>query len=380
VDELRCFPRPALDELIDLLRTDGYAVIGPVVRDDAIVLDRIMGTADLPVGRRDAQGPGHYRLTSTADDELFGFAVGPVAWKRELLPPRERLWRARRTVDGFELLPEPHRAEPLAFIGVRPCELAALHALDEVFEGDHADPPYASRRGRAFVVAVDCARPAATCFCASMGTGPSVTDGDTGADLVVSELVDGGHRFVARAASAQGRSYLDRLATVAATPADIDELDARHTAAVAAQVREVEVDGLPALLARRMESSHWDDVADRCLACANCTLVCPTCFCHTIEDTTDHTGDEASRWRRWDSCFTEAFTHLHGGSVRVSTRARYRQWLTHKFGTWEEQFGHLGCVGCGRCITWCPVGIDVTAELAALRALDEAVATVRSAP
>ena len=131
--------------------------------------------------------------------------------------------------------------------------------------------------------------------------------------------------------------------------------------------RHVQTDGIRDLLAANLEHPRWDDVAARCLSCTNCTLVCPTCFCSTVEDVTDLTGQSAERWRRWDSCFTLDHSYLHGGSVRPTTRDRYRQWLTHKLGTWIDQFGHSGCVGCGRCITWCPVGIDLTAEVAALR-------------
>ena len=132
--------------------------------------------------------------------------------------------------------------------------------------------------------------------------------------------------------------------------------------------RTLDTDGIKELLYGSYEHRRWDDVAARCLACANCTLVCPTCFCATVEDVTDLTGDHAERWRRWDSCFTLEHSYLHGGSVRTSTRARYRQWLTHKLATWIDQFGTSGCVGCGRCITWCPVAIDITAEVAAIRA------------
>ena len=100
-------------------------------------------------------------------------------------------------------------------------------------------------------------------------------------------------------------------------------------------------------------------------------MVCPTCFCTSVADTTDVTGDHAERWQEWASCFDLDYSELHGGQVRSSGASRYRQWLTHKFGTWHTQFGQSGCVGCGRCIAWCPVGIDVTAELTALAATSE---------
>ena len=124
---------------------------------------------------------------------------------------------------------------------------------------------------------------------------------------------------------------------------------------------------LQALLYRNYNNERWQDLAQRCLDCGNCTMACPTCFCSKVEDITDLTGDHAERWREWDSCFTMDFSYIHGGSVRATTRSRYRQWLVHKLATWLDQFGSSGCVGCGRCITWCPVGIDLTEEVRLIR-------------
>ncbi len=131
--------------------------------------------------------------------------------------------------------------------------------------------------------------------------------------------------------------------------------------------RSMDTSGIKELLYRNLDHPCWENVASRCLTCANCTMVCPTCFCAAVEDTTDLTGERAERWRRWDSCFTMDFSYIAGGSVRSSPKARYRQWMTHKLASWIDQFGTSGCVGCGRCITWCPVGIDITEEVRAIR-------------
>ncbi len=129
----------------------------------------------------------------------------------------------------------------------------------------------------------------------------------------------------------------------------------------------MDTENLRDLLLSNLEHPRWDDVAQRCLSCTNCTMVCPTCFCASVSEVSDLTGDQVQRVRQWESCFNIDFSYTAGGTVRGDTRSRYRQWLTHKLASWHDQFETSGCVGCGRCITWCPVGIDLTEEVAAIR-------------
>ena len=359
------FPARVLDDLVALLREDGYRVVGPTVRDGAVVHGELHGVADLPAGVGDEQGPGHYRLT-TDGAGWFGFAVGPSSPRRELLPPRHALWEARLDSDGVvEVVDAPLPDRPVAFLGLRACDLAAIAIQDRVLLGGAAeDRVYASARQDALVVAVECATPAATCFCTSMGGGPEV---QAGADLVLTELLDGEHRFLAQAETDVGRDLLARLPdTVLAHHADGEQRAAVLQGARDRITRNLDADGVHDLLLGNLEHPRWDEVAERCLACGSCTLVCPTCFCTEVEDTTDLTGAVARHDRRWASCFELSYSHAGPGSVRSSTRARYRQWLTHKLATWVDQFDSSGCVGCGRCITWCPVGIDITEEVAAI--------------
>ena len=360
-----------LDLLIAVLGELGYDTRGPVVRDGAIMPGAVTGIADLPIGYHDEQAPGHYHLEQGDDDAVFAWAVGPGSWKAEFFPPRQELWRAALDGDGVTFAESDTRSAPVALFGARPCEMAALEVLDQVLgKGAVPDPHYAARRDGAFVVAAECGTPAATCFCTSMGTGPGT---DAGFDLALSELDDGdGHRFVVRVGTHRGAEVLSRLPTVAATASDLDAR--RHLLATAADAikRELPVEGLAALLARNLEHPRWAEVAQRCLSCGNCTLVCPTCFCSDVSDTTTLTG-EIRRERSWASCFDLDHSYLHGGPVRSSTSSRYRQWLTHKLSTWWDQFGTSGCVGCGRCIAWCPVGIDLTEEAAAIRDSEGAV-------
>lgn len=381
----------SLEPLVAALRSDGYTVVGPAERDRAIVLDVIDSADQLPRGWGVQTGPGTYRLHRRGDQATFAHAAGPHAWKRFLHPPRERLWSAQRAADAtLSFRPAGEPVPRYAFLGVRPCDLRAIAVQDRVLG---ASPRYAARRRSAFIIAVNCTEPAATCFCVSTGGGPDAQSAGVDVDLVLTELVEPGQgepRYVASAGSPDGRRI---LAAVPHQPAPPDIVAAARAAVAAAadhMGRSLPDLDLRRLLAQTLDSPHWDDVAARCLACANCTMACPTCFCTSVTDATplrpaaatdaasstdlpgtevsgaDVSGERAERWQRWASCFEVDFSYLHGGSVRPSGRSRYRQWLTHKLGTWHDQFGESGCVGCGRCIAWCPAGIDITAEVRAL--------------
>jgi ferredoxin len=362
--------RDAFGPLLGSLRDDGYVLVGPTVRDGAIVYREIGGAEDLPVGWTEEQEAGTYRLRRRADDAVFGHTVGPNSWKERFFVPRRREWQAHREGTGFRI--EEDRATPprLALVGARSCDLHAIAIQDRVFlRGPAPDADYAARRENVFVLAINCGQAGGTCFCVSMGTGPRAT---RGFDLALTELREGGHRFHVEVGTARGAAIVARVPFVPASGADEAAVDAVVAATARAMGRTLDTAGIKELLYASYDHPRWDEVAARCLTCANCTLVCPTCFCATVEDTTDLTGDHAERWRRWDSCFTLEHSYLHGGSVRASGRARYRQWLIHKLGTWIDQFGSSGCVGCGRCITWCPVGIDLTEEVRALRGREAA--------
>jgi NAD(P)H-flavin reductase/Pyruvate/2-oxoacid:ferredoxin oxidoreductase delta subunit len=337
--------RVDMDRLLGALAEDGRRVIGPTVADGAIVLDEIRSASDLPIGWAAESRPGGYRLRHRSDARAFDHAVGPMSWKRWTFPPRL----------GSQ------DVAPLAFVGVRACEIAALRIQDRVLEGGPAiDQDYRARRAAAIVVAVECATALDTCFCTSMGTGPEV---ESGFDLALTELDEG---YVVRTGSTAGEGLVAALA--------LEPANAAQRVAAADTVRQVRerigdplpTEGLPARLIAAAEHPRWTETAERCLACANCTLVCPTCFCNSPVQRSDLDGGNASVERTWDSCFTFDFARVAGGNFRPRTRDRYRQWLTHKFGTWWDQFGSSGCVGCGRCIAWCPVAIDVREELMAI--------------
>jgi sulfhydrogenase subunit beta (sulfur reductase) len=357
-------------QLFTALHDRKYHIVGPTVRDHAIVYDTLTSVADLPAGYTDEQDGGRYRLKKRDDKALFGYAVGPHSWKQFLHPPVIRLWQARREEKGFRLLPENHEEQNYAFIGVRSCELHAIAIQDAVFlrEG-YTDPTYQQRRSNLCIIAINCGQAGGTCFCSSMKTGPKAT---AGFDLALTEVLTGDcHYFVVEVGSALGVELLQEIPYRPASNDDV-QLAQRIVENTAEHMgRSMETTDIKNLLYRNLENPRWEDVATRCLTCGNCTMVCPTCFCTTVEDVTDLTGEQAERWRKWDSCFTTDFSYIYGGSIRSSTKSRYRQWMTHKLASWFDQFGTSGCVGCGRCITWCPVGIDITEEVSAIRASEK---------
>jgi sulfhydrogenase subunit beta (sulfur reductase) len=366
--------REQFDELLAAIARRGYTIVGPTVREQAIVYDEIASAADLPIGWTDEQDGGQYRLHRRDDEALFGYAVGPQSWKQYQLPAEVRLWRAGIGERG-ELVNVTDSPEPAptryAFLGARSCELHAIGILDRVLTGRRRSDPGAARSSDdVFIVAVQCGQAGGTCFCVSMNTGPVA---ERGFDLALTEILNGAHHFVVEVGSERGAEVLADVPHRDAIGDDRDAARSVHERTASQMGRELDTTDIRELLYRNLEHPRWDEVAGRCLTCGNCTMVCPTCFCTTVEDVTDLQGEHVERHQRWDSCFTVDYSHIHGGSVRNSTRSRYRQWMTHKLATWWDQFGSSGCVGCGRCITWCPVGIDLTEEAWAIRESEEQV-------
>ncbi|MCA9040222.1 MAG: 4Fe-4S dicluster domain-containing protein [Planctomycetaceae bacterium] len=353
-------------KIFDVLHAFDYEVIGPTLEQEAIVYGSIRTVDDLPRGWTDIQEPGRYRLQQREDDALFGYVVGPHSWKQFLFPPVSTLSTADRTDVGWQFSEAKQEFPKVAYLGVRACEIAAMQIQDRVFlEGPYVDHEYQSRRRQALIIAVNCTQAASTCFCTSMNTGPRCQQGF---DLALTELPEG---FLVEVATPEGEAVINSLESEDVTPEIETAAETARQNAVEQIKKELDTTDIRNLLMSNLEHPHWDEVAERCLSCTNCTMVCPTCFCSSVEEVSDLSGDHVERQRQWDSCFNVSFSYMNGGLVRNSIRNRYRQWLTHKLATWNDQFGTSGCVGCGRCITWCPVGIDLTEEVAILRQSQE---------
>jgi ferredoxin len=361
-DEQSFFPRQDINRLILLLIDNGYQCVGPVLRDEAIQYLPIADIGDLPVGAELQQAPAVYRVSQGSGERLFSWANGPQALRPMLFPPHEVLWQAQRDPSGgLEFSQSEAEMAPTAVIGLKACDLAAMELQDQHFLSlGEEDPQYKKRRDSLLLIGVDCSHPSDTCFCASTGDGPDVR---SGFDLAMSELDDG---FVLRAGTQRGGDLLDKMQLGLASDDQIQRCADQSRDAVAAQKRQLPDADLHKLLFEHPDHPYWQQIAERCTACGSCTSVCPTCFCFSEHAETSLDGASSQQVREWSSCFAPGHSTFCGHPVRADIAARYRQWVTHKLAGWHEQFGRSGCVGCGRCISWCPVGIDITQAAASV--------------
>lgn len=360
-------PREHLQQLVDLLQLHDYEVFGPQVRDGAIVYLNLQDVTQLPQGINDQQAAGYYRLGNNPSERYFDWANGPESLKPFLFAPREVIWQARRSSEGaIEFIPPEPVVQKRAVLGVRACDLAGLRLQDLHFlKSEFKDPWYEARRKGLFLISVNCARPADTCFCASTGDGPAA---GMGFDLNLTELDDGFLIEVGTDAAAE------LIATLRLQPASEEQQSAQYAQykhAVEVQQRALPEIPLMNILQNNHDHPRWDDIAERCLACGNCTQVCPSCFCHSEGDVVTLEGGQSDHVREWDSCFTADHGYLAGFQVRPDIKSRYRQWMTHKLDSWHAQYGRSGCVGCGRCTTWCPAEIDFVKEARIISGEDE---------
>jgi len=367
-DQRMSFPKVALAGMIETLIGEGYTVIAPTLHRDVVKLKPITGSDEIVRGLRDLQDAGHYRLKEGDANAFFEYVVGPDSAKFYFFPPSHELFALDTQNGRFALHQSRTQVPKLALFGLRPCDLAAIRVQDRVLAGTEpsgatgceAEHYYRRIRSQAMLIVVNCTRPGGTCFCDSMGTGPKAADGF---DVAMTELRSG---FIVEAGSETGMSLLHKLPLRDPSSAELELVDLKMELARERMERVLDTRGIVALLDRSIEHVRWDEVAARCLSCGNCTMVCPTCFCSTLTDSSDLAVKKATRTRHWESCFTHQFSHTTMGPQRHTIRGRYRHWMRHKLGTWWQQFGTSGCVGCGRCITWCPVGIDISEEAHAI--------------
>jgi ferredoxin len=346
----------AIPALLRNLQGLGYTVVGPSLSEGVVRLREIDDAGDLAAGILDEHAPGRYTVAS-GSRLMFASVNGPDSPKKFLHPAEVEIQRLAEADRGFKEVSRFHSQKKYAFVGIRPCDLKGVEVMDRTMMAPgFEDPVYSSFRKDSVFVVVNCTRSGSNCFCTTMGTGP---EAESGYDVAITELPD-------KLILDVPEKSIGLLRGVDATPASEDDVREGREAVARARDqmnRRFERENLSAKMGEGMDSSVWGQAAERCLACGNCSLVCPTCFCNSLQDREDLAEGTVSRVRVWDSCLSKEFTYSAGGNPRQQKLARYRQFVMHKFAYWPEQFGPYGCVGCGRCVTWCPVGIDITATV-----------------
>ncbi|MCD6046446.1 MAG: 4Fe-4S ferredoxin, iron-sulfur binding domain protein [Gammaproteobacteria bacterium] len=351
-------PHTSITDLLIKLHAQGYRCIGPQVQDSCIMYDTITEAKQLPWGTADQQSAGFYQLTESNSQRAFNWANSPSSIKPFLFKQQDTVWRVQRNTEGKISFQPVVEYESLALFGIRPCDLAAMIIQDKVFlESGAVDPRYEARRKALFLIVVNCNAPSANCFCISAGQD---VEAKAHFDLAMTEIDSG---FVVTGGSEKAAKLIQELKLESASETHKSQAHNQLT-----QARNLQSKKLPEKKLAQQEDllnhPHWQEVAQRCFGCGTCTQVCPTCFCH--KQSVQTTSDGYEQVREWDSCFSEKHSYVNGAPLRKDVKSRYQQWLCHKMLYWEQQFSCEGCVGCGRCITWCPAQIDVTEELSKL--------------
>lgn len=290
--------------------------------------------------------------------ELSGFENSKKPPKDLLFPQTEKMLdfvkKGNRFVDATDAgLPE----KPRVAFGIRPCDAHSLTILDPLFSWDYTDKYYVNRRENMTLVGLSCTSenmPLKSCFCTSVGGGPASTKGldllltDLGESFYVESLTPKGEKLVELGCDLFKDAGSDNDGVVA----DLKEKAARRIS------RKVEIEGISEVLEGTFESPYWEEFSKRCLGCGICTLLCPTCHCFDISDVIER--GEGRRERTWDSCQYEYYTiHASGHNPRPLKKHRQRNRILHKFHYMKKNLDVTGCVGCGRCISDCPVNIDI---------------------
>lgn len=273
--------------------------------------------------------------------------------KEVFFPQSESMLNYKRTGKQPEIISMEEVKRERILLGARPCDIEAISVIEKVFVSEpYTDVYFLKKRRKTIIIGLGCNQPLSTCFCTSAGGGPFLK---TGADIF---LIDLGEAYSVELLTEKGRFLSENKFLKEALPEDesqIKELEKRGLEKIKVSIPLV---GIEKRLDLMMESSFWDRVHEKCVGCRICTYLCPTCHCFDIVDEGDFARGQ--RVRNWDSCLSPLYSlETSGHNPRPTTRERTRQRLMHKFNYFPKLFHRVACVGCGRCIQYCPVHFDI---------------------
>ena len=305
-----------------------YDVFAPVKKEEGILFSKI----------------------DKADDMYPSYSNTKNSVKEFLLPQLEELFRFAKKGNSNEIIDVKEKKRRSLLFGVRPCDGKAVAMLDKVFLENIPDSYYKSRLENTFVIGMACDTPLQTCFCTSVGGGPFSTEG---LDALFVELEE---KYLIIPVTKQCEKLFVHFDN--ASKEDIKEAEKLKKNAEKRLKPVFEIEGIKEKLDEMFESSIWDEIYQKCIKCGICTYLCPACHCFDVQDET--IGEKGCRVRNWDSCMFPKFTlHASGHNPRPTQKERWRQRIMHKFNYLKENTGLYGCVGCGRCVEYCPVNLDI---------------------
>jgi sulfhydrogenase subunit beta (sulfur reductase) len=316
-------------------------------------LQSLMVEYDLFAPVQLAEGVAVFKKIDHPDEVDFSSSNTQKPAKEVFFPQSETMFRYEKTGKQHQVTSTEEVERKRVILGARPCDIQAVSLIDQVFSGkEFTDVYYVNKRKATTIIGMACDHPLSTCFCSSMKGGPFHREGS---DLF---LIDLGEAYLVELLTEKGKTFQKNKFLKEALAKDINSAKEVEEKATPKTDGSLPVAGIGKRLDQMLESPFWERVQEKCIGCRICTYLCPTCHCFDIVD--EALTNKGQRVRNWDSCLSSLYSQeTSGHNPRPTNRERTRQRIMHKFNYFPKNFDQIACVGCGRCIIYCPVNFDI---------------------